>query len=141
MSEIMNLVQDKHCAIMDILEMTRGIVPSVSDNMPFDDRSEFFCDMYESREAIFADIRRIDGELINFDLAAYANNEEFVRLQNEMKSAIAEIMALDKGHAEITADLANQFRDNIRKLRQGANISNAYSDDFSDGVSSFDHRR
>ncbi|MCL2170633.1 MAG: hypothetical protein FWB71_00655 [Defluviitaleaceae bacterium] len=138
-AEITQLLNDKLTAVCAIRKITQEIVPAISENIPFDDRAEAFSDMYADRETIIGEIAKIDARLAGADFSP-AGDAQYEEILTKISDEAKAIVELDKEHAEITADLADQFRENIRRLRLGANASSVYSEDSDSGGHYFDKK-
>jgi seryl-tRNA synthetase len=92
--------------------------------------AENFSTLYERREKIIEKIQALDKTLAKYkDLEDNKEAAEAGKaLADKIKDTAKAIVELDKKNAEISKKLMDFLKGNIKTIRDGRGISNAYSD-------------
>ena len=124
----LELLNSKLAAAKRVLEISQAA--DFSDSVPPDDQAEQFANLYARRENIVGRIMKIDDELNRPDFEDYKDDKAATEVIMQISEVAGQIIALDKEYAKVSARLTEELKDGMKKLRQGTNISNAYSDDY-----------
>ena len=102
------------------------------------EEADRFSDLYERRASIITSIEEIDKALASKQIDIESDKvffAAFSEVSEKIKDTAKTLIELDKKNFEIASRLKEVLKGNIKKLREGRGINNAYSDltNFSSG--------
>jgi len=130
MERYLELLNQKQAAVQKALDITRGI--NLSDDIEPDAQAEAYADAYARRESVITRIMKIDRELDSPDYDEI-EGKEIDAAKARIYDLAEQIVALDKDYAKKASALQGKLKSGIKKMRQGADISNAYSGEIDAG--------
>ena len=105
-----------------------------------DDVAEFagrYADLYEKREKIIAYIQKIDAGLTEEALYPALQSDAAKAVIDRIKATASRILALDKRNIETVQGYSEQFKSQLKTMRESRVISNLYTDDGGDAAAGY----
>ena len=130
----LGLLKQKLDALTKILEATR-LMELTEGEVSEDDLErevELFASLYEQRAEVIAKIQKMDEALARYKGESPASEKITGKIRDTAKA----IFELDKKHIAASERLKASLSGNLKKIRDGRDVSNAYYDD---GISTSGH--
>ena len=127
----LDALSQKHNELLKMLELTKlAKFTAEGDEDQMANEAENFATLYERRAKSIENIQKLDKTLAKYkDLE---DNKEVAAaskaLIDKIKETARAITELDKKNTEISKKLMDFLKGNIKTIRDGRGISNAYSD-------------
>ena len=119
-----DILKEKADALTDILNATKNLkITGIGDDDHLALEAELFSSLYEQREDIIAEIKKMDE-----DMAQYSDLPEDKKTTGKIAKIAKEIASLDKKNMEAGEKLASFLKGNLKTIRDGRGISTAYEE-------------
>jgi hypothetical protein len=129
--EYLDILSRKLSALVKILDITDSyeFTGSGSDEH-MEQEAESFASLYEERAEIITEIEKMDAALVPFkDLESDKKTVQAGKsVLNRIKETAKAITERDKKNMEISANLTAFLKGNLKKIRDGRDVSNAYTE-------------
>lgn len=125
-SEHLDTLKQKLEAMNMILKATKRLTFTGEGNEEqLEKEAELFSSLYEQRADVITKIQKMDEILTKYN----TETPETIKITEKIKETAKAIVELDKKHVEISKKHMLFLRGNIKKIRDGRDINNAYVDD------------
>jgi len=127
----MDLLNKKLELLLRMLELTQKVtITGEGDEEALEKEAEQFYNLYENRDVIVTKIQKIDKSLAEHkDLET---DREFSKTSkpvlDKMKKTARVLIELDKKNIETSQNLTGFLKGNLKKIRDGRDISNKYGE-------------
>jgi len=143
--QYLDIINQKLDALHKMLEATKRLeISGEGEEDVLELEAERFSSLYEQRAEIFKRIEKMDEELAELkDLESPETDEadEFVRTRklivDKIREMAKELAALDKEHIEASKKITAYLRTNLKQIRDGRDVSNAYTTDTHESSSGY----
>ena len=121
------LLNQKLDIITKIFEATKRLkISGEGSEEEIEQEISHFSSLYEQRADLIKHIQKIDVEIAGLNEKSDSN--EVACIINKIKEAAKGTAELDKQYMKMSAKLSDFLKGNLKKIRDGRDMSNAYSD-------------
>ena len=130
--EYLDVLNQKLDALTKVLNSTKRLkLTGEGESEQLEQEAEAFSSLYEQRANVITKIEKMDESLAQFkDLE---NDKQFAKVRqpvvDKIKKTAKAIAELDKKNIEISNKLMEFLKGNLKKIRDGRDINNAYTED------------
>lgn len=120
-----DLLKQKLDALIMILEATERLkLTGEGDDDKILQEAELFSSLYEQRAEVITKIQKLDEEL-----SRHEEVKADKKLLTKIKNTAEKIAELDKKNLEVSEKFKVFLQGNLKKIRDGRDVSNAYVDE------------
>ena len=128
--EYLNILNQKLDSLLNMLKATQILqITGEGDDDNLVNEAELYSSLYEQRAEVIKKIEKMDEKLVQYD--DIKDNADLVKARSpiidKIKAAAKEMAELDKKHLESSKKLTKFLRDELKKIRDGRDINNAYN--------------
>ena len=119
-----DILKQKLEALVNILEATKLLeITGEGDEEQLEREAQLYSSLYEQRANVITKIQNMDEELAKFE-----NVVPDKKISAKIAETAKAIVELDRKHLVDSEKLTAFLRGNIKKIRDGRDVSNAYGD-------------
>jgi hypothetical protein len=129
-----NILNEKLDALLQMLEATKRFkITGEGEEEVLEQEAERFASLYEQRAVIFTRIEKMDEELAQLKAEGLGlPDKKFDKsckdIEDKTREAAKALAELDKKNIEASEKLTAFLRGNLKKIRDGRDMSHAYVD-------------
>ena len=128
-TEYIDTLQEKLDTMTRILEATKLLeLTGKGDEENLEREAELFSSLYEQRADVIINIQQMDEALGKYK-ADGTSDAKAKKITDKIKETAKAIVELDKKHIAASEKLTVFLRGNLKQIRDGRDVSGAYSDD------------
>ena len=123
------LLNQKLDILTKIFEATKRLkITGEGSEEEIEQEISHFSSLYEQRADLIKRIQKIDEEITALINNGSADSKEAADIINKIKKAAKGTADLDKKYMEVSAKFSAFVKSNLKKIRDGRDMSSAYSD-------------